>query len=39
MPLILHGNPYLLSIIGFTLQVAAVATAIATRHRACRSGW
>jgi tungstate transport system permease protein len=30
VPLILHGNPYLLHIIGFTLQVAAVATALAT---------
>jgi len=29
VPLILHGNPYLLSIIWFTIQVAAVATAIA----------
>jgi tungstate transport system permease protein len=30
VPLILHGNPYLLSVIWFTLQVAAVATVIAT---------
>lgn len=30
VPLIVHGNPYLMSIIGFTLQVAAVATGIAT---------
>jgi tungstate transport system permease protein len=30
VPLITHGNPYLLSVISFTLQVAAVATAIAT---------
>ncbi len=30
VPLIWHGNPYLLQIIGFTLQVAVVATAIAT---------
>jgi tungstate transport system permease protein len=30
VPLIVHGNPYLLSIIGFTLQVAAIATGIAT---------
>ena len=30
LPMIWHGNPYLLSIIWFTLQVAAVATAIAT---------
>jgi tungstate transport system permease protein len=30
VPLILHGNPYLFSIIGFTLQVAAIATGIAT---------
>jgi tungstate transport system permease protein len=30
IPLILHGNPYLMRIIGFTLEVAAVATAIAT---------
>ena len=30
LPMILHGNPYLLSIIGFTLQVAVVATASAT---------
>jgi tungstate transport system permease protein len=29
-PLIWHGNPYLLQIIGFTLQVAAIATSIAT---------
>ena len=30
LPMIWHGNPYLLSIIWFTLQVAAVATATAT---------
>jgi tungstate transport system permease protein len=30
VPMIWHGNPYLLSIIWFTLQVAAVATASAT---------
>lgn len=30
VPLIWHGNPYLLSVIGFTLEVAAVATAVAT---------
>jgi tungstate transport system permease protein len=30
VPLILHGNPYLFSIIGFTLQVAAIATAVAS---------
>ncbi len=30
LPMIWHGNPYLLSIIWFTLQVAAVATASAT---------
>jgi tungstate transport system permease protein len=30
VPMIWHGNPYLLSVIWFTLQVAAVATAIAT---------
>ena len=30
LPLIWHGNPYLFSIIAFTLQVAAVATALAT---------
>jgi tungstate transport system permease protein len=30
VPLITHGNPYLLSVISFTLQVAAVATVIAT---------
>lgn len=29
VPMILHGNPYLLSIIWFTLQVALVATGIA----------
>jgi tungstate transport system permease protein len=29
-PLIVHGNPYLFSIISFTLQVAAVATGLAT---------
>jgi tungstate transport system permease protein len=30
VPLILHGDPYLFSIIGFTLQVAAIATVLAT---------
>src|ERR1700761_7180604 len=30
VPLIFHGNPYLFDIIGFTLQVAAVATVAAT---------
>ena len=30
VPLITHGNPYLMSIIGFTLQVAAIATGLAT---------
>lgn len=30
VPLIFHGNPYLFSIIGFTLKVAGVATAVAT---------
>jgi tungstate transport system permease protein len=30
VPLIVHGDPQLMTIIGFTLQVAAVATAIAT---------
>ena len=30
VPMIVHGNPYLLTIIGFTLQVALVATAVAT---------
>jgi tungstate transport system permease protein len=30
VPMIWHGNPYLLSIIWFTVQVAAIATAIAT---------
>ena len=30
MPLIIHGNPYLLHVISFTIQVAAVATAAAT---------
>lgn len=30
VPMILHGNPTLFSVIGFTLQVAAVATGIAT---------
>jgi tungstate transport system permease protein len=30
VPLIFHGNPYLLSIIWFTIQVAVVATVIAT---------
>jgi tungstate transport system permease protein len=30
VPLITHGNPYLLSVISFTLQVAVVATVIAT---------
>ena len=29
VPLIFHGNPYLFSVIGFTLQVAAIATVIA----------
>ena len=29
LPLIFQGNPYLLSVIGFTLQVAVIATAIA----------
>jgi tungstate transport system permease protein len=29
IPLIFHGNPYLLSIISFTVQVALIATAIA----------
>jgi tungstate transport system permease protein len=29
-PLIWHGNPYLMQIIGFTLQVAVIATSIAT---------
>ncbi len=29
VPLITHGNPYLLSVVGFTLQVAAIATAAA----------
>jgi tungstate transport system permease protein len=29
-PLIWHGNPYLMQIIGFTLQVVAIATSIAT---------
>jgi tungstate transport system permease protein len=29
VPLIWHGNPYLMQIIGFTLQVAAIATATA----------
>lgn len=28
-PLIWHGNPYLMSIIGFTLQVAAISTGVA----------
>lgn len=30
IPLIVHGDPFLLSIIGFTLQVAVIATALAT---------
>jgi tungstate transport system permease protein len=30
VPLITHGNPYLVSVIWFTIQVAAVATALAT---------
>jgi tungstate transport system permease protein len=30
IPLIVHGDPFLLSIVGFTLQVAAIATALAT---------
>jgi tungstate transport system permease protein len=30
VPMILHGNPQLMSIIGFTLEVAVVATLIAT---------
>jgi tungstate transport system permease protein len=30
VPMIVHGNPYLFSVIWFTLQVAAVATVIAT---------
>ena len=30
VPMIVHGNPYLLSIIWFTLQVACVATVLAT---------
>jgi tungstate transport system permease protein len=30
VPLIFHGNPYLLSIIWFTVQVALIATAVAT---------
>jgi tungstate transport system permease protein len=30
VPLILHGNPYLLSVIWFTLQVAAIATVCAS---------
>jgi tungstate transport system permease protein len=30
VPLITHGDPYLLSIIGFTLQVAVIATGLAT---------
>jgi tungstate transport system permease protein len=30
VPMIVHGNPYLLRIIWFTLQVAAVATGLAT---------
>jgi len=30
VPMIIHGNPYLLSIIWFTVQVAAIATATAT---------
>jgi tungstate transport system permease protein len=30
VPLITHGNPYLLSVIWFTIQVAVIATAVAT---------
>jgi tungstate transport system permease protein len=30
VPLIFHGNPYLFSVIGFTLKVAAIATVVAT---------
>ena len=30
VPMILHGNPTLFSVIGFTLQVAVVSTAVAT---------
>jgi len=30
VPLIVHGDPYLMSVIGFTLRVAAIATAAAT---------
>jgi tungstate transport system permease protein len=30
VPLIFHGNPYLFSVIGFTLKVAVIATAVAT---------
>jgi tungstate transport system permease protein len=30
VPMIVHGDPYLISIIGFTLQVAAIATGCAT---------
>jgi tungstate transport system permease protein len=30
VPMIVHGDPYLLSIVAFTLQVAAIATATAT---------
>jgi tungstate transport system permease protein len=30
IPLIVHGNPYLLSIIWFTVQVALIATAVST---------
>jgi tungstate transport system permease protein len=30
VPLIVHGNPFLLSIIGFTLEVAVIATVVAT---------
>lgn len=29
-PLIFHGNPYLFSVIGFTLKVAGIATGVAT---------
>lgn len=30
VPLIFHGNPYLLSVVGFTLEVAAIATVLGT---------
>ena len=33
LPLILHGDPTLVSVIGFTLQVAAVATGLASLDR------